>query len=176
MASLVERYAEMSETELRQVADNVKDLTPEARKILRAEMLRRHISVKQFNWGAHRPRPKPRRIPTVIGDSAGEYREMDHGGYHAWIHVAVAFVLQVVLLAIIVTKGLDAIFPGISWVGVGIGFGLLATIWIYWDRWRCIEAYASEWCTGILNLSILAVPLVALCYANYRGFRKLRRL
>jgi hypothetical protein len=174
MTSLAERYAKMSEAELRQVADNVKDLTSEAREILKAELLRRHLSIKQVNWGARDSRPKPRRIPTVIGDAAGECREMDRGRYHAWIHVAVAFALQVILLAVLVTKGLDALFPSISWMGVGIGVGSLLTIWIYWDRWYCIEAYTSEWCTGSLNLSILGVPFVAFIYANYRGFRKLR--
>ena len=38
---------------------------------------------------------------------------------------------------------------------------------------RCTEAYASQYCSGVANLSLLYVPLVALVYANVRGVRKL---
>lgn len=173
MNALGDRYASLREDELRRLADDVKNLVPEARNALRAEFERRHLSVKTVDWNAHAPRPTPRRKTNLVGDAAGEHLEMERGRYHAWVHVILAFALEISLIALLVTKGLDALFPGTSWMGVGIASGSALTVLIYANRWRCIEAYASEWCTGILNLSLIAVPFVALANANYRGLRKL---
>lgn len=164
----------MREDELRHLADEVKNLVPEAREALRAELERRHLSARSVDWNAHVPRPKPRRKTDLVGDAAGEYREMERGRYHAWIHVAISFGLEVALFAALVTTGLGALFHTISWIGVGIASGCALAAVVYADRWRCIEAYTSEWCTGILNLSLLVTPFVAFVYANYRGLQKLR--
>jgi hypothetical protein len=174
MTSLAERYAEMSENDLRRAADDVKSLTVEARTLLRAEFERRQLSISAINWGAHLSLPRPRRTTTLIGDAAGEYREMERGRYHAWVHVAVSFVYETALFSLLAVLLLRALFPATDVVGLAVDLGVVPAVAVYWNRWRCIEAYTSEWCTGILNLSILTVPFVALFYANYRGLRKLR--
>jgi hypothetical protein len=174
MSTFASRYASLREDELQRLADDVKNLVPEARDALRAEFERRHLSVRSVDWKAHAPRPMPHQKTNLVGDAAGEYREMERGRYQAWIHVTIAFGLEAALFTLLVTKGLSALFPSISWFGVGIGCGCALAALVYADRWRCIEAYASEWCTGILNLSLLAVPFVAFAYANYRGLQKLR--
>jgi hypothetical protein len=110
-----------------------------------------------------------------VGDAAGEYLEMERGRYHAWIHVGIAFALEIALLAFLAAKGLHALFPNVDLIGFGVVAGTAASFLVYSDRWRCVEAYTSEWCTGIINISIIIVPFVAFLYANYRGLRKLWR-
>jgi hypothetical protein len=175
MISLAKMYAEMSESDLRRLAEDVKNLTPEAKTALRAEFERRNLGVGSINWGTDTARPRPRRTATLIGDAAGEYLKMERGSYHAWIHVGIAFALEVALFAFVATGGLHFLFPDSDLTSLGLAAGTAVAVLVYWDRWRCVEAYASEWCTGILNLSILVVPFVAFLYANYRGLRKLRR-
>jgi len=57
--------------------------------------------------------------------------------------------------------------------GITGAIALLAAAWIFHDRWRCIEARASRTCSGLMNVSLLYVPLVAAGYALVRGARKL---
>jgi hypothetical protein len=173
MTSLSERYAEMSEADLRQIADDVKSLTIEAKTALRSEFERRNLSTASVNWAAHLPKPRPRRRTKLVGDAAGEYQEMERGRYDASIHVAIAFVLEAALLSLFAAKGLHTLFPDVKSIGFAMAVGAGLSVLVFWNRWRCVEAYASESCTGILNLSLLLVPFVALVYANYRGIRKL---
>jgi hypothetical protein len=100
---------------------------------------------------------------------------MERGSYHAWTHVWIAFALEIFLFDFVASKGLHALFPNSDLTSFGLAAGIAVAVLVYWDRWRCVEAHTSQWCTGILRLSILVVPFVAFWYANYRGLRKLRR-
>jgi hypothetical protein len=114
------------------------------------------------------------------GDRAGEYFKIGHGRYSAWPYVVIAFGYQVAILAALVSTALIGLFHGQSetvhgtLIAIGIGGGVAATWLVFRDRWRCIECYSSFACSGVMNLSLLYVPLVALVYANIRGLRKLR--
>jgi len=46
---------------------------------------------------------------------------------------------------------------------------------VFSDRWRCIEATSSRYCSGVMNASILYVPIIAAAYALLRGAQKLWR-
>jgi hypothetical protein len=177
MNTFAERYASMLESDLYRLADEVKTLNPEAREALRQEFLRRHLSVKKVNWKAQPAGRPDMRRPRHIGDAAGEHAELPHGKYHAWIHVGIAFAFQVFLITVLVSNSLQALLHIKSSVAypIALSLGLAITLPIYADPWRCIEAYSSHYCTGLFNISLLGVPLVALIYANYRGFKKLKR-
>ena len=166
----------MSESDLQREAAEVTNLIPEARAALRAEMERRHLSVKKTNWKAQVGGPDTRK-PKHIGDAAGEHTEVPRGKYHAWVHVAIAFAVEVVLLGVLLARVMEILFHAESLVAVpvGLSLGLAIVVLIYDDRWHCIEAFSSLYCTGLLTASLFVVPIVAFCYANYRGFRKLRR-
>jgi hypothetical protein len=112
-----------------------------------------------------------------IGDSGLEHTAVKRGKYSAWAHVEFAFFGQIVLIGFLVARLLSVI--GVKETGdvVIIIAGILAvssTMWVYYDRWRCIEAYSSRFCSGIANLSMFYVPLVALIYANYRALKRLQ--
>jgi hypothetical protein len=179
MTILTDRYAAMTEKELRLAAEDVKSLTSEAREALKAEFERRHLSLKGVNWKAQPPRERIFPKTTLVGDMAGEYREMQRGKYYAWVHVGIAFALQVVILSALFVAGFELFLRSEAQrpiaLSLGINLAVILSVLIYSDRWRCIEAYSSEACTGILNLSIFIVPLLALYYANYRGILKLRK-
>lgn len=176
MNSFAERYASLREAELHQLADQVEDLTPEAREALRAEFLRRHLSIKKINWKAQPPHPNTRKARRhIVGDAAGEDTEMGRGHYRASLHVWISFVLEIALLSVLLKRSIELLPVDLKvnlFIGIGLA-ALLATM-IYHDRWRCIEAFSSRYCYGAINLSILYVPLIALLYANYRGLQKLR--
>jgi hypothetical protein len=113
-----------------------------------------------------------------VGDREGEHLAMRRGRYSAWIHVVLAYVLQSALLGAIVAGGLrhalrfdhDSDIP----TGIGLFTGAVLTWFVFRNRWRCIEAHASRYCSGLLNLSAFYVPLIALVYANLRGLGKAR--
>jgi hypothetical protein len=117
---------------------------------------------------------------TVYGDAAGEYTHMTRGRYGAWVYVGFAFFYQI--------AAIGGILCGISYAiaraaGARIepealfGIGALVAVPLAWlmfrDRWRCIEAFSSRSCSGVMNLSLIYVPIVALIYANVRGVQKL---
>lgn len=120
--------------------------------------------------------------PSIYGDSAGEYLRMSRGRYNAWPHVVLAFLYQMVVIGGIV-GGL--LFAGLTLVAgesdvvamIGLGAALVVGVAGAWlsfrDRWKCIEAFSSRFCIGLLNLSILYVPVVAFVYANVRAVQKL---
>ena len=113
-----------------------------------------------------------------FGDRAGEHLAMRRGRYRAWSHVVVAYLLESVLLGIPVVRLSYALYPFASDDMTPAWIGLLAGAVLAWfvfrDRWRCIEAYASRFCSGLVRLSALYVPLIALIYANMRGLAKRR--
>jgi hypothetical protein len=178
--SFAARYAQLSDADISEMALSVRSLILPAREALKDEMLRRHLSVKHVNWGA-RPfeayRPYLKKSGAV-GDKAGEHLEMEHGKYAAWIHVAIAFLSEVMLFAYLVREVLELVlhFPAGDPVNAfALICGSICAIVVYSNRWLCIENYASQHCTGLLNVSILYVPVITFIYANYRGIRKLLR-
>lgn len=124
------------------------------------------------------PRPDAEKpavhIVIPIGDRAGEHLAIEHGKYDAWLHVVVGFVLEVALLGALPYWVLAHISPAVG-LGAGVVVGGAAAIWVFHDRWRCIEAFSSKFCSGLMNASILYVPFVAVVYATIRGIGKLRR-
>ena len=86
MKPFVESFAAMPENDLYRLAEDVKNLSDEAREALRAQFLRRHLSVKRVNWKAQPPRLDARK-PIHVGDADGEYTEMQRGEVHAWLNV-----------------------------------------------------------------------------------------
>lgn len=127
---------------------------------------------------------KPADAMTPYGDRAGEYMNMERGRYDAWIYVVIAFLFQVGWIGGILGLIINAMFGSSSSatrhddIGVGLGIGFLvggvAAWFTFRDRWRCIEAFSSRWCSGVANLSLLYVPVVAFFYANTRAVGKLR--
>jgi hypothetical protein len=119
---------------------------------------------------------------TPYGDRAGEYMHMQRGRYDAWIYVVLAFVMQAAWIGGVLGLVLNAIFfhpKGVGddfAAGLGLGFlaGGVAAYFSFRDRWRCIEAFSSRWCSGVANFSLLYVPIVAFFYANTRAIGKLR--
>ena len=111
----------------------------------------------------------------AIGDRAGEHLDMTRGKYSAWVHVVIAFVLQIALFGFLPRLALRAVLPADVATFVAGGIGAVLAWLVYRDRWRCIEAFSSRFCSGLMNFSILYVPLVALVYGNVRGLAKLRR-
>lgn len=112
-----------------------------------------------------------------VGDSGYEPARMKHGKYSAWVHVHLAFFVQAGLTALVVALVAVAVShadPTSYWIlGVATLVSLAVTLWVYTDRWCCIEAFSSRFCSGVANLSLFYVPGFALVYANYRGLKKL---
>lgn len=130
------------------------------------------------------PRSRPIRSGAVfqaaaerVGDSGNEAARMKHGRYRAWLHVHFGFFVQMGLVGYLAAMGLASHSHGdaISYTILGVAsfVASVSTLWVYADRWRCIEAFSSRFCSGSANLSILYVPVVAIIYANYRGLKKL---
>ncbi len=138
---------------------------------------------------ALRPRPRFSSTPPPIdevrnGDAAGEYLFMRRGGLRAWAYVAVSFIFEICWLSMMVfellkrTKaGHDS--PNLT-VLIAVAAGIALSVWVYNDRWRCIEAFSSRFCFGTgyaalitTHLCMAWVPSFAFAYANYRGLRKL---
>ncbi len=132
---------------------------------------------------AYDPRPPRRESPRVedeivdpVGDAAGEHLIMSRGRYSAWFYVVLAFALEAAAIGAVPRYVLGDLFhlPDLG-LAIGIGVGVVCSWLVFRDRWRCIEAFSSRFCSGIMNLSIFYVPLVAFVYANVRGASKLRR-
>lgn len=109
-----------------------------------------------------------------VGDAAGEHLGIWHGKYSAWTHVVLAFILECLVLGALPMTLLSPLL-GTAGTAIGLGIGALGAILVFHDRWRCIEAFASKFCSGLMNLSMLYVPFVAFAYANVRGIAKITR-
>jgi hypothetical protein len=124
-------------------------------------------------------KPLAQAIVAGVGDSGGEPLRMRRGKYAAMTYVHFAYLGQTAevtfLLALILGAILRTPATGYPVLGVSTMLAALSSLWIYADRWRCIEMVASRACIGLANLSILYVPLIAFVYANLRGFKKLGR-
>lgn len=130
--------------------------------------------------GAVAPQPQ-----SAYGDRAGEHLRMKRGRFRATVYVFFAFLMQIAVVAGIFALGAGIIgavasfdddVTGMITLAAGstgaVGGGVLA-YFVFRDRWKCIEAFSSRFCSGLMNLSILYVPFVALVYANVRGIQKL---
>jgi hypothetical protein len=116
------------------------------------------------------------------GDRAGEHLDMRRGRYPAWLYVGAGFVLQVLVVSTVVGALLAAaVRAGGASTDVirsvhlvSFPAGIAGALWTFWNRWRVNEAFSSRFCAGLMNISILYVPIVSWGYANYRAFLKLR--
>lgn len=120
--------------------------------------------------------PPATEVRLQYGDAARENVGIKHGKYSAWVHVHIAFFAQILVLGVLVALLLTHVDSGMTQIrayGIAIVVAILVTLWVYFDRWRCVEAVASKSCSGVANLSLFYVPIVAAVYANYRGLRKL---
>jgi len=134
-------------------------------------------------YGTSAQRKPSDHIPlSMFGDAAGEYMRMQRGRYDAWVHVVFAFIGQIGIIGLIpgMIATYIAAFCGadtstVLWSGLIVGgiLGAVGAFFTFRDRWRCIEAFSSRFCSGLANLSVLYVPLIALVYANVRGVQKL---
>jgi hypothetical protein len=131
------------------------------------------------------PGAPPAAAQSAFGDRAGEHLRMKRGRFGATVYVFFAFLLQIGIVAgffaliggiVGAVANLDDGATGMLTLGLGatgaIGGGVVA-YFIFRDRWKCIEAFSSRFCSGLMNLSILYVPVIALVYANVRGIQKL---
>jgi hypothetical protein len=136
------------------------------------------VQMKQFAAAnVYAVGPPATEVRLRYGDAARENAGIKRGRYSAWWHVHVAFFAQIIalgfLLALLLSHVGGAGMTQSRACGIAIVVAILLTLWVYFDRWRCIEAVASKSCSGSLNLSTLYVPFVAAVYANYRGLKKL---
>ncbi len=130
------------------------------------------------------PPPRAQTAPG-FGDKAGEHLRMQRGSYGAWAWVVLGFLLQIGVLGSIVL--LVALFgaSGLKHLSEPVGgwfflvvacaspvVGVAGAYYTFRDRWRCIEAFSSRWCSGLANFSMIYVPWVALVYANVRAVQK----
>lgn len=142
---------------------------------------------RRHGRAARKPlRSATRRTAGSLGDKAGEHLRMKRSRFSARPYVVVAFVLQVVFSAVFFALTVDVIARKIAHLrqytldmlavvalGTGVVGGGLLAYYIFRDRWKCIEAFSSRFCLGVVNLSMIYVPAVALVYANMRGIQKL---
>jgi hypothetical protein len=131
------------------------------------------------------PGVAPAQPQGAYGDRAGEHLRMKRGRFGATVYVFFAFLMQMAIVAgffaliggiVAAVANLDDGVTGMITLGLGatgaVGGGILA-YFIFRDRWKCIEAFSSRFCSGLMNLSIMYVPFIALVYANVRGIQKL---
>ena len=125
------------------------------------------------------------------GDRAGEFLRIQRGQYDATLYVVVGFVVVVAAFwtplyyaaVAILESRMPSLMtdpferrPIIEEVGTGAAIvSVLIAVLIFKDRWRCIEATASRYCSGVMNLSVIYVPVVVAVYALARGAAKLSR-
>lgn len=121
--------------------------------------------------------PAPATWRQGVGDSGREHLSIERGKYDASGYIEFAFFGQVVLVGILIARLLSSMGLEATNDVVIIIAGIVAvssTLWVYFDRWRCIEAHSSRFCSGIANFSLFYVPVVALVYANYRAIARLQ--
>jgi hypothetical protein len=116
------------------------------------------------------------KFSNPFGDAGGEHTRMERGQYDSMIHVAIAFAVMLVFSGIMamsfITNILKISCDDTTSLIVGGVAGAGIALLVFWNRWKCIEAFSSQASCGITNISILYVPIVALFYANWRGVKK----
>ncbi len=115
---------------------------------------------------------------------------MARGKYSAWPHVVIGFLLLAFLFAaFVVLPGAFVLEPpgrppyfsdrsqrdtaGAILLIAGACLGIALSWLVFRDRWKCVEAFTSRYCSGIANVSLLYAPLIAAGYALARAGRKL---
>lgn len=135
--------------------------------------------------------PESKYAEGKYGDRAGEHLTMRRGKWDAKMHVFFGFLIVAASIgvAIVLTAALileppwtkswlvdrqwrEAAFAKI--IAPAFFVGLVLAWLAFRDRWKCIERFASRYCSGLGNLSLMYVPLIAAGYGVVRGFRKLR--
>ncbi len=121
-----------------------------------------------------------------VGDRAGEYMHMEHGRYSAWSYVVIGFIFEALFLGgtlgLIAGAGVGKLIQAVSndpktldysiFITAAI-VGIAGAYLVFRDRWKVNEALSSRFCSGLMNLSMLYVPVVSFVYANVRGVKKL---
>lgn len=115
----------------------------------------------------------------IIGAAEGEHAVMKRGQYSAWGYVVAGALVLCVVVSALIAAAIEALFAlgadaPVEWI-VAFAAGIGSTVAIFWDRWRVVEAFASRFCTGLANLSILIVTPIALGYALVRAVARLLR-
>ena len=119
---------------------------------------------------------------SFYGDAASEHLTMKRGRYSAWVYVVFAFLFQAAILggipgaivgALVDTAGIHGSAPGFIGLAVAVILGGGGAYLTFRDRWRVNEAFSSRFCAGLMNLSLMYVPIISLVYANVRGVQKL---
>lgn len=135
--------------------------------------------------------PEGKYAEGKYGDRAGEHLTMPRGKWDAKAYVFFGFLIVAgsIGVALVLTAALILEPPWTkSWLAdrqwreatfeklVAPAFIVsLVLAWLaFRDRWKCIERFASRYCSGLANLSMIYVPLIAAGYGVVRGFRKLR--
>ena len=112
----------------------------------------------------------------MMGDDAGEHLYMPRGEYSGWPYVVIAVLLQA-LVPFVFVAALDLVDPSVEKVAFALaalsGAGLVFAA--FWNRWRVIEAFASRFCVGWVNISVFIAVPAALLYANARLALRLAR-
>ena len=125
------------------------------------------------------------------GDRAGEFYRISRGQYHAGLYVGIGFILvgavfwvplHYATLALLESKVPFLLADRYEYNQTVQELGTCAAVvsafiagLVFSDRWRCIEATSSRYCSGVMNASILYVPIIAAAYALLRGAQKLWR-
>jgi hypothetical protein len=119
---------------------------------------------------------------SFYGDAANEHLTMKRGRYSAWLYVGFAFFFQMLILgsipgsligALVNVAGVRGDVSGMLGLAIGVIVGVGGAYLTFRDRWRVNEAFSSRFCAGLMNLSLMYVPIIALVYANVRGIQKL---
>jgi hypothetical protein len=117
-----------------------------------------------------------------FGDAAGEHIYMKRGRYGAWPYVVIAFLGQIAFVGALPGAAAGMAFSAMGMKGDAVAsltmlmiaiFGGVGAFFMYRNRWRCIEAFSSRFCSGLMNLSLMYVPIIAFVYGNVRGVQKL---
>jgi hypothetical protein len=120
--------------------------------------------------------PSSYSVKKLVGDSDGEYLYMKRSGYSAWFYVVGSVFYSFLAIGVAAAVGLEYLLHTGPNSTTRIGATVIAasvTLFNYWNRWRCIEAFSSRFCSGFVAFSFLYVPPIAALYAAYRGSLRL---
>ena len=128
--------------------------------------------------------PAPHTLPIDAPDHHDELTELalTRGPYNADAYVFFGAVFQVAFLGglpALGTNTLVSLFDADAATAVALFVlalvGVPGAFFTYRRRWSRIEAYASRYCSGLANLSMLYVPIIAFVYANVLVVKDLTR-
>lgn len=111
----------------------------------------------------------------AVGDSAGEHELMERGEGSAWGPVLLAFALNTFAVAYLLDLSLQ-VYAERPWpFGTCVAVGGVASLAIFFNRFRCIEAFTSRDfdSSAVTRVRLVHATLNALLYAWRRGLMKL---